>query len=64
MEHLSEQEYIALKPLLKAADKIKDCGVIYNFICPKCGGKIIAERSANNGHLHIKCDNCRLSIIG
>lgn len=64
MDNLTEEQKEDFKFLLKAADEITECGVIYNFVCPRCGGTIIAERIADNGHLHMKCDNCKFAVIG
>jgi ribosomal protein S27AE len=64
MVNLTEEEKEDFKFLLKAADEIKECGVIYNFTCPRCGGTIIAERIPDNGYLHIKCGNCDFAVIG
>lgn len=39
----------------QAADKR---GVAYEFICPCCGGKATAQKSAYNGHLYATCSQC------
>lgn len=63
MEKISEQERNELDFFLRAHDEIKDRGVVYNYICPRCGGTVIAEKATVNGHLHMRCDNCNFRFM-
>ena len=38
-----------------------ETGVYHYGVCP-CGGRIVAIRSVNNGHLHAKCDKCGFKL--
>lgn len=63
MDEQSKQAQIELDFFLKVHDDIDDKGVVHNYICPRCGGTIIAFKSITDGHLHMKCDNCKFAAV-
>ena len=45
----------------EAIEKLKKGGAVEG-VCPMCGGTLQIYRSGYNGHLHITCETCRMSI--
>jgi hypothetical protein len=59
----TEQERKELDFFLKAHEEIKDFGVVYNYVCPRCGGTVIAYKEVEDRHLQMKCDNCKFLFM-
>lgn len=47
----------------KAAKEGLSRGQVKTFECPLCKGTAIASKSNKNGHIHAKCNKCKMSII-
>lgn len=55
-EHFDIFEYLAAIPVFK------ERGKIYKTKCI-CGGTLTSIRSKYNGHLSVKCDRCKFTLI-
>lgn len=52
-----------MKLIQKAREVCKKPDKTYEFECPICGGQARAGKSSINGHIHLRCDKCDISIM-
>jgi len=58
----ADKEVLEVFDYLKVIPKFKERGVPHKVKC-LCGGTITAIRSTYNGHLHVKCDKCKFTLM-
>ena len=51
------------KLMKKAREVCIEPNKTYEFECPNCGGRARAGKSSINGHIHLRCDKCNISIM-
>lgn len=69
LEDLTEKEIEAIRRCAKLHNKAHEIlengpfDTITKFACPLCGCEAVAIKSAYNGHVHCRCENCNIRIM-
>lgn len=52
-----------IRLMKKAKEVCKETNKTYEFTCPNCGKQARAGKASINNHIHLRCDNCNISIM-
>ena len=53
----------AINLMREAKVVCKEANKTYEFECPNCKCKAYAGKASINGHIHLRCDKCNISIM-